>query len=514
MSRAFRAVLRWGVFRGLPSAAGLSRRDFLTRTTQATAAAVGVAALSWAAGGCTRTPRPAVADGLAPVIVVGAGLAGLAAAESLDRQGVPVLVLEAEGRVGGRVDTDRQLLPGACVERGGHLIGDNHPTWKRLARRYGLTLQEVIIDEGEEAILLHDRVLRGTDAESVYRDIDAYAAALIRAAQRVRADRPWADHDADRLDRTTLAEFIDQQPISDTAKALASALCEGDNGVPAERASLLAVLAMVRGGGLADFFTRSETHFCAQGSDALAQRLADHLGERLRRHTPVTSIDLETGRVRTRAGETLRARAVVLAIPPTRWNQLSISPPLPPRLNVQMGQNTKLIAVTGTPVWRDAGLSSELAGTGPIHSTWVAGRSTAGTALCLYSGGTAARQLADLSPADRGPTLLASAERAIHGLTVATTASAFYNWPADPRTRGSYTFPAPGQVTSAGPLLHGGYRPTATSIPLLFAGEHASSAFPGYMEGALESGVRAARAVRQSARAASASPERARLPLG
>lgn len=493
MSRAIRSVLKWGVTRGLPSSVGLTRRDFVARAGRAATSAVALTTLG-ALAGCATPRRPGRDDPSRPVVVIGAGLGGLAAAESLHRQNVPVILLEADDRVGGRVDTDRTLLPGGCVERGGHLIGENHPTWNRLARRYRLTLKEVITDEGDEVILLGNRVLRGADAERLYRDIDVYVAALVRAARPVPADRPWTADDAARLDRTPLADFLNTLPISDDAKAIAAAACAGDNGVPAERASLLAVLAMVRGGGLADFFTRSETLYCAEGSDALALRMAEFLGDRVRTRTPVSAIDLEAGRVRTRGGGTLDAQAVVLAIPPTRWPELSISPPLPPRLNVQMGQNTKLIAVTPRPVWAEAGVSSELAGTGPVHSTWVAARSEAGTALCLYSGAEAARSLAQQPPATRATALLADAERAMPGLTEATTSTAFYNWPADPRTRGSYTFPAPGQVTAAGPLLTSGHQPPGATIPLLFAGEHASNAFPGYMEGALESGVRAARA--------------------
>jgi monoamine oxidase len=63
----------------------------------------------------------------------------------------------------------------------------------------------------------------------------------------------------------------------------------------------------------------------------------------------------------------------------------------------------------------------------------------------------------------------------------------FMNWPADPWTKASYSCPGPGEITTLGPVLHQGVG------RLHFAGEHTSYSFGGYMEGALQSGVRVAR---------------------
>ena len=63
----------------------------------------------------------------------------------------------------------------------------------------------------------------------------------------------------------------------------------------------------------------------------------------------------------------------------------------------------------------------------------------------------------------------------------------FMDWPSDPWTKGSYSVPAPGEVTTIGPLLHKGCG------RLHFAGEHTCYAFVGYMEGALNSGIAVAK---------------------
>ena len=67
----------------------------------------------------------------------------------------------------------------------------------------------------------------------------------------------------------------------------------------------------------------------------------------------------------------------------------------------------------------------------------------------------------------------------------------FMDWPSDPWVKASYSFPAPGQVTSQGPTFHKGLG------RLQFAGEYCSYAFMGYMEGALNSGAAAARRIAQ-----------------
>ena len=81
------------------------------------------------------------------MIVVGAGFSGLAAAFELKSAGYDVLVLEARNRVGGRVITFRDFVPGKHVEGGGELVGSNHPTWVAYADRFKLSFLDVTEEE-------------------------------------------------------------------------------------------------------------------------------------------------------------------------------------------------------------------------------------------------------------------------------------------------------------------------------------------------------------------------------
>ena len=100
----------------------------------------------------------------ADVIVVGAGLAGLAAALALEAEGLDVLVLEAQDRVGGRVHSMRQL--GANAEAGGTYIGAGYTRVIGAANRYGVPLIDVtpILEFfREQDLVLEGRIVRQRD---------------------------------------------------------------------------------------------------------------------------------------------------------------------------------------------------------------------------------------------------------------------------------------------------------------------------------------------------------------
>src|SRR5687768_7662352 len=118
---------------GQPS--GISRREMLQRSFAAGAALLISERFT--------SPLTAAAG---RVVVVGAGFSGLAAAYELSRAGYEVTVVEARNRVGGRVISFSDLVPGKNVEGGGELIGSNHPAWVAYAKQFKLEF----LDVGEE----------------------------------------------------------------------------------------------------------------------------------------------------------------------------------------------------------------------------------------------------------------------------------------------------------------------------------------------------------------------------
>jgi monoamine oxidase len=161
-----------------------------------------------------------------------------------------------------------------------------------------------------------------------------------------------------------------------------------------------------------------------------------------------------------------------------------------------MGENVKLIVALREAVWEKQNLTSELQSDGLVGMTWAATNplSRGPVALTLFSGGHQAGDLRRLEPTLRNDQAFRSIAPAYPDLPAALIKTRFVDWPGMPMTQASYSFPAPGQVTAFGPLLVDGLAGDGRA-PLMFAGEHTAYAFIGYMEGALSSGVRAAKTV-------------------
>ena len=507
MPRALRAIIEYGLRHGMTSKAGftLSRRQVLKLGAGAAAAA----ALPPVLGGCAPRQRKGDDNKPAPtgqrVVVIGAGFAGLACADTLADGGADVTVLEASARPGGRVVTDRRMIPGDGVELGGEWIGKNHPTWLAYARKFDLELEEPegAPEDAEEPVILGGERLSADETAALFEEIDGALAKLIEMARPVDPVRPYTLGNAEELDRRSFADFVAGSGLTDRAQRLLIVGEETDNGVPAERMSLLAYLSMIAGGGFEAYYTDSEWYRAARGNDALATALAKKLGGRVRFNTPALSIQrYPTGAiVSTGRGERIECDAVVLAVPPSVWHRVRIEPPLEDAFHPQMGNNVKLILTLSDPVWLRDNLKDEVQTDGLVGLTWAATAPQQGkpVALTLFSGAAASQRLRELDPMDRPRQAIASIAPAYPGLSDAVTAHRFVDWPGMPLVQASYSFPAPGQVTAFGPTLTDGVRDTRA--PLMFAGEHASYGFTGYMEGALSSGVRVARELIRAAKA-------------
>jgi len=422
------------------------------------------------------------------VLVVGAGFAGLAAAYELSAAGYDVHVFEARNRVGGRVVSFHDLAPGKTVEGGAELIGSNHPTWLSYQQKFNLSLLEVTEESGDAPVVLDGHVLRDVEAEAIYREIEGAYAALNGVAAPIDSVEPWKSPSAANLDRETVSGWIDAQPLSPLARRALSAEFAADNGAETTVQSHLANLAQIKGGGLDRYWTDTESFRCRGGNQQLAQKLASGLpSRRLRLRTAVTRIiHSETGVSLTLADETVvDGDDVILAVPPSVWSKISFEPALPTVLRPQMGSNVKFLAAVRSQFWRRAGLAPNLLSDGAVQLTWEAtdNQPGPGVVLTAFSGGAAASQCRGWKSSERTKTYLSTLELAYKDITHEFVKARFMDWPGDPWTRASYAFPAPGQVTTLGPILREGIG------RLHFAGEHTNFAFIGYMEGALGSGV-------------------------
>src|SRR5215213_11747911 len=156
---------------GKPS--GITRREMLQRSFAAGAALLISERFS--------TPLQA---GAGRVVVIGAGFSGLAAAYELGRAGYEVTVVEARNRVGGRVISFSDFVPGKSVEGGGELIGSNHPAWVAYAKQFGLSFLDVSEEDLEAPIVINGKKVTAEQSEQLWEEMKRSSTRLSRMRQK------------------------------------------------------------------------------------------------------------------------------------------------------------------------------------------------------------------------------------------------------------------------------------------------------------------------------------------
>jgi monoamine oxidase len=431
---------------------------------------------------------------------VGAGFAGLAAAYELQRLGYHVEVFEARNRIGGRVDTLRNVIPGKMVEGGAELIGSNHYRWLHYKKKFGLTFTRVKTYENSP-IRTGGKTLSFAETKILTREMTAQLKRLSSLAATI-ADpfEPWKHANAKRLDANSLAGWLRREPCSPECKRAIAEMLTADNGVPAASQSLLGVLAMVKGGGLGRYWTDTEVFRCKGGAQQLAQHFRaqlDEQGPTVMTSAQVKSIERKRRRAAVlvwHAGREIERECddVILAIPPSVWRTIKFKDrPLSSHLRraPQLGVNVKFLMRLQRRFWEDFASSPTLTEDNLVNLTWETTEQdpTGDFAMVAFSGADTARYNVRWPTAARRRRYAAALDTPYPRIAAEIKRSRFVNWPKDRWSRGSYYFPRLGEVRRWGPFWNKGYGGW-----LHFAGEHTCFAFVGYMEGALASGCRAA----------------------
>jgi monoamine oxidase len=426
------------------------------------------------------------------VIVVGAGLAGLAAARDLEAGGAQVTVVEARPRVGGRVE-QVELADGRRVQLGGEVVGNAHTGYLGLVEELGLTLTPSYVAEpGEltrqtpESLDVGDWPSWCTPADRA--SYDAVEAALEKVHASIDPDDPWSCPDLGRLDRLSVGDWLREVGATPNVLRLWELVHLSLSDGSIERQSLFAYARKAVVGGTTGSYDveQWENLRVAEGSATVALTIAEGLRE-VRLATPVRRIEVgPTSVVTTHEGEELRADAVVLAVPAGPARDIEIAGVSEARLASLRRQRhawaAKFVAAYDEPFWRERGQNALSESEGVLGSTWPQQH---GVLSALVPPERYAA-FAATDPDTRTREALAQVAELFGPEATSPQQTWTRLWGTDPWTQGYVTQWRPGDVEAVGPL-HGTHEP-----PFYVCGSDQWVA--GYLEGAVRTGRGAAAA--------------------
>ncbi|HEV8602584.1 MAG TPA: NAD(P)/FAD-dependent oxidoreductase [Gaiellaceae bacterium] len=473
------------------------------------AGALGAAALGVAAFGRFAPAAKAVAP--ARIVVVGAGLAGLTAAYRLKQAGYSAVIHEASDRVGGRCWTLRgAFADGQIAEHGGELIDQGHTAIRQLAQGLGLRLDNLLQAErnGSEPTYYFDGSrypLR--DATLDLRDVWPKLHGDVSAASYPTLHDSYTQRGYD-LDHMSIDDWINESVpggINSRLGQLLSVAYIIEYGAESSEQSslnLLYLLGYSGPGNLRIFGPSNEKYHVAGGNDQIPARLASALAGQITLGSELVAIRLNSDGGYTltfREGSSTRtvgADRVVFALP---FSILRTSVDLSragfsalKRIAIDelgMGTNSKLHAQFRTRHWESLGANGETYADTGYQNTWEVTRAqTGGSGILVdYTGGRIGASFGSGTPEQRARRFLTQIEPVLPGITAQWNGRATVDfWTGYPWTRGSYSYWKVGQYTRFSGIER---VPEGNAF---FCGEHTSIDFQGYLNGAVETGERAA----------------------
>jgi monoamine oxidase len=435
-------------------------------------------------------------------IVIGAGLAGLRCAGDLAAKGKSVLVVEAQGRVGGRVM--RGELCGRVIDHGAQWIGPHHARLFAEARRFG---HETVLQyaEGKSILSLGGR---RTEAKGEIPKLPMLALIELWMLHRrwnkemkaLPATAPWTTIKAREWDSQTLESWIKKNLSTKASRGFAQAVPQLAYGADASEVSYLWMLDMLRAAGGLEQSTNvkggTRDAVFKGGAHAVAQNMADALGDRVVLSAPVRAIAQdESGVAVTTDKGVFEADHAVVAVPPALCSRIDFGGSLSAgrealSQRLPHGAVIKVHVAYKEPFWRRAGYSGHAASTDLPLALVMEDTQNEGTALLIgFIQGAQALALSQMG-ADEGRGRIVDCLVDLFGPQANEHIGyARKDWLADEWSRGGVGHMGPGVLTGYGAALR-------TSCGRVhWASSETATQWAGYMEGALQSGERAAQDV-------------------
>ncbi len=440
------------------------------------------------------------------VLVIGAGLSGLAAARRLHAAGVEVTVLEARSRVGGRTEGGR-TAGGTPVELGGQWLGPTQTRMYALAEELGLETFPTY-NIGKHVIQLGGKQSRMASKRGAVPKLNPFVLADLfqgmtrfqRLAGKVPLDQPWTAPGADALDNQTFETWIRRNLRTETGRDYFRVVTEAVFSAESGNLSALHALFYAHSGtdleGLLSTDRGAQQDRIVGGSIRISETMAEGLGDRVRLDQPVRRVAQGDGgvSVTTRGGEVFEADRVIVTLPPTLAGRLEYEPVMPSwrdqlTQRLPAGSVIKLYAVYDEPFWRSDGLTGQAASDeGPVKVTFD-NSPPSGTpgVLMGFMEANEGRRAARLSLEERRQAAIACFVRYFGPRAADPLEYLERDWMAEEFSRGCYgAHFTPGVWGDFGSAL------TEPVGRLHWAGAECSPVWNGYMEGAVRSGEQTA----------------------
>ena len=436
------------------------------------------------------------------VAVVGAGVAGLVAGRRLQEAGRSVVVLEARDRVGGRTLND--TIAGVTVEVGGQWVGPTQDRINALIDELGLQ-RYATYDEGQGVVELPGGKVKRFTGDTpplsplALADLLQAQRTLDRLVETVDLDAPWNTPDAAKLDATSFASWLDRRVRTSQGRAFHEIIAAAVFASEPDTMSLLHWLTYIQGGfGLERVIGvngGAQQDRVVGGSWRVSVRLAEDLGDALVTSAPVRRIaSSDDGVTVTTDAGTYEADQVIVAVPPNLAGRIDYEPALPARrdlLTQQLphGHVIKVMVAYDEPWWRSEGLNGQAASAdgpvGVVFDNTVPGHDP-GILVGFYEGADAL-YWGERSPTARRQAFVDCLVRYFGPKAASPIDYVERDWAAEVWTRGCYGahFPT-GAWTRYGPALR---EPCG---PIHWAGTETATRWMGYIDGAVQSGERAA----------------------
>ena len=493
-------------------ASRVSRREFVRMLSAAgLLTAAGGLAPRFARGG--ESPKPGARGG-DPVAILGAGVAGLTAAYRLLQAGIPCEIFEGSERTGGRILTKTDFNKDAMFcELGGELVDTNHADLIALAGELGVEIQE--LKAGDKGVDLYFFDGKHYTDEQLIPLFEPFASKLAADFKGIYDKGENFTAKARKFDKLSLAQYL-----GETGKGVEKWVIDMlrvaytiEYGRDADEQSSLNLIAFLKADtsdGFKLFGDSDESRRMKGGSSSLPNALAKALdgkvtinkGHRLAKIAqvgPNITLDFATGGT----SKFVKFTRVICTLPFTMLRQVEGVKALALGQKKQeaiaqlgYGNNAKVMYGFTERWWRNPAVKLPAPSNGsiftdlPLQCTWESSRGQAGESgiLTNFLGGAGAKPFTT----ERFDKFREELNRVFPGIAEKFDGQrAMMNWPEYKFTRGSYTCPLVGQYTT---LLKVTGEPELDGR-LIFAGEHTSGDFSGFMNGAVQSGNRAAKEV-------------------